>query len=148
MELHSRTSKLIRGTLRLLLRLYARNGASRVITQYDVLGNYIGFVFHRPGVHHSSSQSTSLQLAELCARRCGYVRVQTQVNSLPNELQSELHLPRRGRGAADRPGRARNSGGSEHDQIGSIEIGSIQEIKNLRAELQGQAFVNRGIFQD
>jgi hypothetical protein len=45
MELHSRTSKLIRGTLRLLLGLYARSGAPRVITQHDVLGNYIGLVF-------------------------------------------------------------------------------------------------------
>ena len=39
------------------------------------------------------------------------------------------------------------AGRSEHNQIRSIEIGSIQQIENLGAKLQAQAFVNRCLFQ-
>ena len=56
---------------------------------------------------------------------------------LPKELHSKLNLARSCGRAADRARGAGNTCRCEHDEIWRIEIGSIQQVKDLPSKLQG-----------
>src|SRR5260370_39921821 len=71
----------------------------------------------------------------------------------PEELEGELDLARAGGGAGDGAGGAGEAGGiggggrSEDDEVGSVEIGAVEEIENFGAELQVEALADGGVFQ-
>jgi hypothetical protein len=56
----------------------------------------------------------------------------------PEELEAELDLARGGGGAGDDASCWGNAGGSEDDGVGLVEIGAVQKIEDLRAELKIQ----------
>src|SRR5262249_26457640 len=66
---------------------------------------------------------------------------------LPTQFQSELKLPGSGRRAGDHSGGGRNAGGRERDGIRRVEIRPVQDVEELRAELQVQSFTYPGGLQ-
>ena len=59
--------------------------------------------------------------------------------SLPVKLERELRLAR-GRGSAgDGAGGSGQAGGSEDNQIGRIEVGTVEQVEDFRAKLQAEA---------
>src|SRR6266851_1769562 len=75
------------------------------------------------------------------------------LNTLPKQFQAELDLAGGGGGAGDGAGGAGEAGGiggggrSEDDEVGSVEIGAVEEIENFGAELQVEALADGGVFQ-
>src|SRR5215472_10256455 len=74
--------------------------------------------------------------------------------SSPEKLQAELDLPRCCRRAGDSagsPGQAGRIGcrwGREHDEVRGIKVRAIQDVENLRPELQLDALVNGRVLQN
>ena len=68
-------------------------------------------------------------------------------NLSPEEFEAELHLARGGGSAGDGTGRRRNAGRSKDNGIRQVEIGAVEQVENLRAELQIQALTNASVFQ-
>ncbi len=68
------------------------------------------------------------------------------MNLLPKELYSKLYLARSCRRAADRARGAGNTRGREYDEIRRIEIGPIQQVKDLRSKLQAQPLIQSSVF--
>src|SRR5260370_34015379 len=72
---------------------------------------------------------------------------------LPEQFEAELDLARAGGGAGDGAGGAGEAGGiggggrSEDDEVGSVEIGAVEEIEDFGAELQVEALADGGVFQ-
>src|SRR5215470_5524699 len=71
----------------------------------------------------------------------------------PKEFQTELDLPRGRRSAGAGPDCSGHSAWMcscwwrKHDQIRRVEIGAVQEIENLRAELKTEAFCDGGVLE-
>jgi len=63
------------------------------------------------------------------------------------QLQPELHLPRRRRSAVDCPRRSRHARTGEHDQEGRIKVGPVQQIEDLRAKLKAQLLTDPSVLQ-
>ena len=74
--------------------------------------------------------------------------------ALPEELEAELDLAAaggcRGDGAGGAGDAGRILGGrrSENDQVGRVEVGAVEEVEELGAELQGEALAELGVFED
>jgi len=64
---------------------------------------------------------------------------------LPEKLQGELDLAGCGGGAGDGAGGSGDSRGSEDDQIGRVEVGAVEDIEELSAELEGETFAEGGV---
>src|SRR5215472_3211129 len=72
--------------------------------------------------------------------------------TLPMKLQAELHLTRSGGSAGDGSGRAgrlvaRSGGRGEDNEVGGIEIGAVQKVKDFRAKLQSETLPQGDVFQ-
>ena len=64
---------------------------------------------------------------------------------LPEQLQCELNLSGCRRSAGDCPRRPRKTRGSEDDQIGAVEIRSVQQVEEFGAKLHRESFAYGGV---
>src|SRR5271156_5735881 len=65
---------------------------------------------------------------------------------LPEQLHSELNLARSGGRAGNKSCRWRDAGGRKSNGVRETEIGAVQQIEELGAELKVQLFLNMGVF--
>ena len=87
-----------------------------------------------------------------------YLRASGSVNRLkrtsPKKLQAKLNLTGSGGRAGDRASRAGDAARircrrrREHDEIRGVEVRAVQDVENLCAELQLEALMQSGVFQD
>src|SRR5579883_829584 len=76
---------------------------------------------------------------------CGDSRKVRAEKGLPEKLQRELHLARGGGGAVDGGRGSGDAGGGEGDQVRGIEVGAVEQVEELAAELEGKALAEEGV---
>src|SRR6266542_1233314 len=70
------------------------------------------------------------------------------VSGSVNDLHPELDLPRRGDGVRDLPRRRTDFSAGEDDQVGRTEVGMVQQVEALRAELELHAVADLRVLEE